>query len=77
LRELPEKIAEPDRVDFGRSAAGLGKTHQGVFLKKLKRHATTFGLHFGQGCGGHHVLGPHRTQPDLKGVTARKTRLVF
>jgi hypothetical protein len=41
LRELPEKIAEPDRVDFGRSAAGLGKTHQGMFLKQLKRHATT------------------------------------
>jgi hypothetical protein len=41
LRELPEKIAEPDRVDFGRSAAGLGKTHQGVFLKQFERHATT------------------------------------
>jgi hypothetical protein len=41
---LPEKIAEPDRVDFGRSAARLGKTHQCMFLKQLERHATTFEL---------------------------------
>jgi hypothetical protein len=35
LGKLPEQIAEPDRVDFGRSAAGFGKTHQCRFLKQL------------------------------------------
>jgi hypothetical protein len=74
LRELPEKIAEPDRVDFGRSAAGLGKTHQGVFLKQFERHATTFNVRFGQVRCGHRFPEPHRTQPDLKGITARKNR---
>jgi hypothetical protein len=35
LGQFLEEFAEPDRVDFGRSAAGLGKAHQCRFLKQL------------------------------------------
>ncbi len=38
LRQLIKEFTEPDRVDLGRSAAGLGKTQQGRFLKKLFKH---------------------------------------
>ena len=35
FRQLSQKAPEPDRVEFGRSPAGLGQAHQGRLLKQL------------------------------------------
>jgi hypothetical protein len=36
LGEAVQQFSEPDRVDFCRSAAGLGKTLQGRFPEKIE-----------------------------------------
>jgi hypothetical protein len=37
LGQAVEQCTEPDRVDFGRSAAGLGKILQGRFFKQMQK----------------------------------------